>query len=386
MQLAGRFGQWGRNMIDKQRLFPIIGGVLALIALIYAILWFTKYRYIQTTDNAYVQSDISIISPKVTGYLASVAIVENAYVHKGDLLATIEQRDFEIALAQAKAKAAAQHASVKTYGEQIKAQIATADKAKAEIGSSQAEAQRTGADLTRYAALARDAYASRQKLEQARAAQSSANASLASAKAASIAADAQIDVLRAQMNQAEKLADQADAEVAAAQRNLDYTLIRAPVDGVIGNKHLDTGQLVSPGQQLASIVALPHVYVEANFKETQIENMRIGQTAIIHADAYPDVKIIGRVASFSPASGQIFSLLPAENATGNFTKVVQRVPLRISVPDDNELKGLLRPGLSVTVSVDTHSKGEEQPSLHDGVYGAAASNGPAIASTAIDTK
>lgn len=373
-------------MIDKQRLFPVIGGVFALIALIYAILWFTEYRYIQTTDNAYVQSDISIISPKVTGYLANVAIVENAYVHKGDILATIEPRDFEIALTQAKAKAAAQHAAVETYSEQIKAQIATADKAKAEIDSSQAQAQRTGADLTRYAALARDAYASKQKLEQARAAKSSANAALASAKASSTAANAQIDVLRAQMNQAEKLADQADAEVAAAQRNLDYTLIRAPVDGVIGNKHLDTGQLVSPGQQLASIVALPHVYVEANFKETQIENMRIGQTATIRADAYPDVKITGRVASFSPASGQIFSLLPAENATGNFTKVVQRVPLRISVPDDNELRGLLRPGLSVTVSVDTHSKGDEQPALHDGVYGAAASDGPALASSTIDTK
>ncbi|MBI1260502.1 MAG: HlyD family efflux transporter periplasmic adaptor subunit [Rhizobiales bacterium] len=355
----------------KQRIFPILGGVFGILGLIYAVLWFTEYRYIQTTDNAYVSSDISVISPKVTGYLASVDIAENAYVHKGDVLAQIDPRDFEIALNQAKAKAAAQHAAITTYGEQVAAQIANAEKSKAEIAYAEAEAVRARADLARYTKLASANFASKQKLDQARADTQSANASLASARAAYVAAEAQVSVLRAQQAEAEKLAAQVDSEVEEAQRNLDYTVIRAPIDGVVGNKNLDTGQLVQPGQQLASLVALPHVYVEANFKETQIENMRVGQEATITTDAYPDVRIKGHIASFSPASGQVFSLLPAENATGNFTKVVQRIPLRIAIPDDNELKGLLRPGLSVTVSVNTRSRGDEQPAEHGGVYGAA---------------
>jgi len=352
----------------------------AALGLIYAVLWLTHYRYIQTTDNAYVESDISVISPKVSGYLATVNIVENAYVHKDDVLATIEPRDYEIARDQARAKLETQKAAIETFGEQINSAEAQAESAGANIASTEAQARRARADYARYVALARSDFASKQKLESTRADMQSADASLAAAKAALNSSRAQVAVLRAQKAEEEKRLQQSQADLDQAERNLSYTVIRAPIDGVVGNKHLDVGQLVQPGAQLASLVALPHVYVEANFKETQIEKIRVGQRATIVSDAYPGTEIEGRVESFSPASGQIFSLLPAENATGNFTKVVQRIPIRIAVPDDNALKGLLRPGLSVTVSVDTKTSGEENTASTGGVHGAASVPVRALAS------
>jgi membrane fusion protein (multidrug efflux system) len=356
-------------MATRQRIFMGLGAFFVLAGLLYAVFWFTHYRYIQTTDNAYVASDISVISPKVTGYLATVNITENAYVHKDDVLATIAPRDFEIALAQARAKLDSQKAAIATIGEQIGAAKAAADSARAAILSAEAQARRAKADYARYTTLARESFASRQKLESSHADTQSAAAALTSAQANAHSAEAQISVLQAQKVEAEAQAKQAESALDQAKRDLDYTVIRAPVDGVVGNKRMDIGQLVQPGAQLASLVALPHVYIEANFKETQIENIRVGQTAAIVSDAYPGTSIEGRVESFSPASGQVFSLLPAENATGNFTKVVQRVPLRIAVPDDNALKGLLRPGLSVSVAIDTRTGDMQSAKSTGGVFG-----------------
>jgi membrane fusion protein (multidrug efflux system) len=305
-----------------------------------------------------------------------VNVTENAYVHVGDVLATIAPRDFEIALAQAAARAESQKAAIATTVEQIAAAEANAASAEAAIASAQAQASRAKADYARYQKLAKESFASKQKLESTRADMQSADAALKSAQANFNSANAQVSVLRAQKAEAEAQQKQADANLDAAKRDLDYTVIHAPIDGVIGNKHMDVGQLVQPGAQLASLVALPHVYVEANFKETQIENIRVGQTAIIESDAFPGNEITGTVESFSPASGQVFSLLPAENATGNFTKVVQRVPVRIAVPDDNELKGRLRPGLSVYVSIDTRSGPDhESANATGGVYDTARSGG-----------
>ena len=358
-------------MAQRQRLFLGIGGVFLLAGLAYAILWFTHYRHIQTTDNAYVQSDISVISPKVSGYLASVSVTDNAYVRKGDLLARIDPRDLEIARDQTLAKLQTQRAAIATFSEQIAAAEAQADSARANIASAEAQASRARADYARYAALARSEFASRQKLEAAHADTQSSDARLHAMKASLNSALAQVAVLRAQKSEQEERLKQFEADLVQAEQNLSYTEIRAPIDGVVGNRHMDVGQLVQPGAHLASLVALPHVYIEANFKETQIENIRIGQTARIVSDAYPGVTIEGRVESFSPASGQIFSLLPAENATGNFTKIVQRVPVRIAIADDNALRGLLRPGLSVTVSIDTRSAGAADALASGGVFGAA---------------
>lgn len=367
-------------MASRQRIFIALGGFFAIVGFVYAVLWLTHYRYIQTTDNAYVESDISVISPKISGYLATVNIVENAYVHKDDVLATIEPRDYEIARDQARAKLETQKAAIATFSEQINSAQAQAESATANIASAEAQARRARSDYARYVALAKSDFASKQKLESTRADTQSADAALASSRAALNSATAQVAVLKAQKAEEEKRLKQSEADLDQAERNLTYTVIRAPVDGVVGNKHMDIGQLVQPGTQLASLVALPHVYVEANFKETQIENIRIGQRAIVVSDAYPGTEIEGRVESFSPASGQIFSLLPAENATGNFTKVVQRIPIRVAIPDDNALKGLLRPGLSVTVSIDTKTGGEENTTANGGVHGAAASPLRALAS------
>jgi len=368
-------------MDKRQKIFLGIAGFFITAGLIYTLLWFTHFRYYQSTDNAYVESDISVISPKVTGYLASVNVQENTFVHAGDVLAKIEPRDFEIALSQAEARAESQKAAVATTVEQIAAAEANAESADAAVISAEAQARRARTDYARYQKLAKESFASKQKLDSARADTQSADAALNAARAKAASAKAQVAVLQAQKVEAEAQMKQADANLEQAKRDLDYTVIRAPIDGVIGNRHMDVGQLVQPGAQLASLVALPHVYIEANFKETQIENIRIGQTATIVADAYPDQEITGTVESFSPASGQIFSLLPAENATGNFTKVVQRVPVRIAVPDDNALKGLLRPGLSVTVTIDTRTgKASASKATSGGVYGAAGDRTKTIAS------
>ncbi len=358
-------------MDKRQRLFLGLGGVFVLAGLVYSVLWFTHFRYFQSTDNAYVESDISVISPHVTGYLASVNVTENTFVHKGDVLAVIAPRDFEIAQAQAHARVESQKAAIATTVQQIAAAEANAQSSDAAVMSAQAQAHRAKGDYARYRQLAKKSYASKQKLDAAHADTQSANAALNAAHANAASARAQIAVLQAQKVEAEAQLKQADANADQAQRELDYTVIRAPIDGVIGNRHMDVGQLVQPGAQLASLVALPHVYIEANFKETQIENIRIGQSVSIVSDAYPDTEIIGTVESFSPASGQVFSLLPAENATGNFTKVVQRVPVRIAVPDDNALAGRLRPGLSVDVTVDTRTgAGHDATASAGGVYGA----------------
>ena len=370
-------------MSTRQRIFAGLGGLFALAAIVYTILWFTSFRYYESTDNAYVHADISVISPKVSGYLASVDVTDNAYVHKGDVLATIEPRDFEIAKAEAEAQLETQKSAIATIAEQVEAARADAESAKANVASADAQALRARTDYRRYEKLARRDFASRQKLDSANADMKSADAALAAAKAKLHAATTQIAVLKAQKVQQEARLKQVQADLDQVNRNLAYTVIRAPVDGVIGNRHMDVGQLVQPGNQLASLVALPHVYVDANFKETQIENMKVGQTATIVADAWPDTEIKGTVESFSPASGQVFSLLPAENATGNFTKIVQRVPVRIALPDGNKLAGYLRPGLSVTVTVDTRTGDGSQAASAtgnaNGVFGTAPEKHRALA-------
>ena len=366
-------------MTTRQRIFAGLGGLFALAAIVYSILWFTNFRYYESTDNAYVHADISVISPKVSGYIASVNVVDNAFVHKGDVLATIEPRDFQIAKDEAEARLETQKSAIATIAEQIESAKADAESADANVSSAEAQAERARVDYRRYDKLAQKDFASRQKLDSASAEMKSANAALAASKAKLHAANTQIAVLKAQKAQQEAQLKQVAAKLEEAERNLAYTVIHAPVDGVLGNRHMDVGQLVQPGNQLASVVALPHVYVDANFKETQIENMKVGQSVTVVADAWPDTEIKGTVESFSPASGQIFSLLPAENATGNFTKIVQRVPVRIALPKDNKLAGYLRPGLSVTVTVDTRSGRGERTADSNGVFGTAPEKHRALA-------
>ncbi len=322
--------------------------------------WWTAWRFQQSTDDAYIQSDITVISPKVEGYLKEVRVADNQSVAAGEVLFVVDDRDFRAKVAQGEAAVATEEASVDTYDRRMDLQRSMIAQAQAEIGAADADQVRAARDFQRYTQLAATDFASRQRLETADADNRKAAAGVSQKRAALSAAKDQLEVLRAQRDEEKARRTQARANLQLAQNDLDNTLIRAPVAGVIGNRAGKTGQYVKPGTQLGSLVPLPFVYVTANFKETQLTQMRPGQRAEISVDAYPDQPLEGRIDSFAPASGAQFSLLPPDNATGNFTKIVQRVPVRIALPAEGPLARLLRPGLSVTVTIDTRGAGAAQ--------------------------
>jgi membrane fusion protein (multidrug efflux system) len=335
----------------------LLPAVLLLVALYAGEQWFRVWRFQQSTDDAYVASDISLISPKIEGYIKQVGVEDNQRVKAGQMLFVIDDSDFAARVAQAQAAVDAEIASVATFETRHDHQIAMINQAAAEVDSAQAEAERADLDQKRYVSLVASDVATKQRYETAQADATKAAANLLRVKAALEAEKQQLAVLDAQKHEEQAKREQARAALRLAQNDLDNTVIRAPVDGVVGNRAGQVGQYVKPGTQLMSLVPLPKVYVTANFKETQLTLMRPGQPAEISVDAYPDQVIEGKVESFAPASGAEFSLLPPDNATGNFTKIVQRVPVRIAVPADGPLSSLLRPGLSVVVSVNTHAEG-----------------------------
>ncbi len=315
--------------------------------------WWTVGRFIEATDDAYVSAHNTTLAAKVAGYVSSIAVEDNARVHAGDVIATIDDGDFVLAADAARDKVATEQATVDRIGRQIVAQQASVAQAKAQLVSAQAGATRAQLELDRQQALAQRDFASRQTLEQAQSNRDQGAAGVQSAQAAVDAALANVDVLKAQQQEAAKTLDELRTALAKAERDLSFTVIRAPVDGVIGNRAVQTGDFVQTGQRLASLVPLDDVYVDANFKETQLAQLRPGQKVAISVDALPDQTIEGTVTSLAPASGAVFSLLPPDNATGNFTKIVQRLPVRVRVPADVAARGLLRPGMSVVVSVNT---------------------------------
>jgi membrane fusion protein (multidrug efflux system) len=318
--------------------------------------WWTAWRFQQSTDDAYVQSDITVISPKIEGYIKEVRAADNQTIGAGQVLFVVDDRDFAAKVAQAEAAVATADAAVTTYDSRMDLQRSMIEQAKAEIAAAEADQLRTQRDFQRYTLLAATDFASRQRLEAAEADDRKAAAAVAQKRAALTAAQDQLNVLRAQRDEEKARRTQARANLQLAKNDFDNTVIRAPVGGVAGNRAGQVGQYVKPGTQLLSLVPLPYVYVTANFMETQLTRMRPGQPAEISVDAYPDHPLRGRIESFAPASGAQFSLLPPDNATGNFTKIVQRVPVRVAVPADGPLAALLRPGLSVTVTVDTRAE------------------------------
>ncbi|WP_445503926.1 HlyD family secretion protein [Microvirga sp. G4-2] len=322
--------------------------------------WWTDGRFMVSTDDAYVQADITILSAKVSGYVSSVAVTNNQSVKAGDLIAKIDDGDYRFALQTAKDKLATQQSAIERIGRQIEAGRASVAQADAQIAAAKAEAERAASDYARQQQLARSDYTSRAALENAKAASDRAEANVKSAQAALAAAKANVDVLSAQQTEARRVAAELQTGVEKAERDLSFTEIRAPADGVIGNKAVEVGTFVQPGARLAALVPLSSVHVDANFKETQLAHLKPGQKVKIEVDAFPDADIVGTVESVSPASGAVFSLLPPENATGNFTKIVQRVPVRVSVNPEIAQQGLLRPGLSVVVDVDTRTSAESQ--------------------------
>ncbi|MGH7095387.1 MAG: HlyD family secretion protein [Stellaceae bacterium] len=344
-----------------RKILLVIAPLVLLAAAVYGgWQWWTNWRFLESTDDAYIDADITVISPKVEGYIKDVRADNNQRVKAGQVLFVIDDEDFAAKVAQAKAAMATEEAALATYASRLGMQQAMIGQAQAAEQAAEADDTRTREDLKRYTSLVSVSIASRQQFDTADADARKAVAVLAKMRDALVAEKNQLAMFQSQkLEQAARLA-QARAALLLAQNNLANTVIRAPVDGVVGNRAGQIGQYVKPGTQLMSLVPLPHVYVTANFKETQLTHMRPGQTATIEIDAYPDQPLKGRVDSFAPASGAEFSILPPDNATGNFTKIVQRVPVQIDFPDDNPLVQLLRPGLSVTVTVDTRTGGTQE--------------------------
>src|ERR1700677_603954 len=334
----------------------VLGAVVAIavgVAGWFGYDWLTVGRFTVSTDDAYVQAYNTTLAAKVSGYLASVPVTDNTYVHTGDVIATLDDGDYRLAVDSAREKVATQDATVARMAHQITAQEAAVEQARTQLVSAQASATRTELELNRQNLLvARDA-SSRQLLEQAQANRDQAVAGVQGARAAIDSAAANVDVLKGQRQEAISTLNELKNALAKAETDLSFTVIHAPLDGVIGNRAVQTGDYVQTGQRLASLVPLDEVYVTANFKETQVAHLRASQTVSIAVGVLPEHSIQGTVESFSPASGSVFSLLPPDNATGNFTKIVQRLPVRIQVPREVAREGLLRPGMSVVVSVNT---------------------------------
>ena len=325
--------------------------------------WFVEGRFIVSTDDAYVKADTSIIAAKVAGYVTLVPVADNAVVSKGQVLARIDEGDYQNAVDSAAARIETQDATIARIGRQVAAGAAAVDQSKAMLLSAKADATRDAAEFDRADSLMRSTFGTQQKLDQARADRDRAAASVANATASVTAAEAAMDVSQAQKIEAEKVRGELQTALAKAQRDLSFTTVKAPFDGVVGNKSVQPGQYVQPGSRLLALVPLDSAYVEANFKETQISRLQQGQKVTIKTDAYGERDVTGRVESIAPASGAEFSMLPPENATGNFTKIVQRLPVRIAVPAEVAREGILRPGLSVVVDVHTRDEREPAPSL-----------------------
>ncbi|MDI4663092.1 HlyD family secretion protein [Xanthobacter autotrophicus] len=343
----------------KRSVKPFVFGALVAALLAgggtYGVHWWQVGRFEVSTDDAYVGADTSLLAAKVGGYVKSVEVVANQWVKAGDVIARIDDGDYALALRAAQDKIATQEAALSRFDEQEKAAEATVAQVRAQLAANQTDLQRTQLEFDRQSKLASSNFASQSVLDNARADRDKAQASVAAGRASVASSEAAVAVLKAQRIEAARVLDEYRTARDQAQRDLGFTVVRAPIDGVVGNRAVQVGQLVQPGTRLAAIVPLAGVYVDANFKETQLGRLHQGQKVRVFVDAYPDRDFSGTVMSVSPASGSVFSLLPPENATGNFTKIVQRIPVRIGF-DAGALEGHgLRPGMSVTAVVDTRA-------------------------------
>lgn len=342
----------------KKRL--VTTAVLAAVAIggaAYGAHWWNTGRFIETTDDAYVGANITLIAPKVAGYLTEVSVTDNQLVHAGDVLARIDDRDYRAALNKADGAVAAAQAQIANLDALRELQGAVIGQAKAGVAASQAETSRARDDQQRYSNLVSKAAVSVQSQQKADTIYKQAQAEDLKTQAALVASQRELDVISTRRAQAAAALQQAEAERDLAKLNMEYTVLRAPIDGAIGNRRARSGAYATVGSQLLSVVPADGMWVDANFKEDQLAHFHPGQRVEIHADVLPGRVFHGRLRSLAPATGAQFSVLPPENATGNFTKIVQRVPVRIELDEADAKLGLLRPGLSVFARVDTHGEG-----------------------------
>ena len=328
-------------------------------ALIGGIAWFIRYesfgKFQQSTNDAYVQADAVTVSPKISGYVDKVFVADNQAVKAGEPLLRIDPRDYDAQAAQSRAQIDVAKANAAGVQAQISEQQAAIVRARADLAAARTAAAFAHSEAARYQPLAASGAETRERLSQLRNDAVQADAKVAAAGAALVSAERRVGTLLAQVKQALAQGEGARAQLAAANTNVGATLIRAAIDGRVGNKTVRQGQFVQAATRLMTLVPVRDLYIDANFKETQLGLVRVGQPVSVRVDALPGVEIPGRVASVSPGTGAQFSVLPPQNATGNFTKIVQRVPVRIAISPGPETRALLVPGMSVDISVDTRS-------------------------------
>jgi membrane fusion protein, multidrug efflux system len=350
-----------------KRPWIIAAALLSVCAVaVYGWHWWRTARFVESTDDAYVRADVITVSPRISGYVTRVAVDDDQTVRRGDVLVALDDREFRAKADTARAaveaaRAALQEAeaATQTLDAQIALQASAIAQAQADVAAARAEASRRDADASRYRALLADEAASGQRWEEAHADALKARALLAHAEAAGQAQRDEREVLRRRRAEAAAAVDaaraklaSAQAQLALAQLDLEHTRILATGDGMVGQRSVRAGQYVEAGTPLLAVVPLHDVYVVANFKETQLASMRVGEPVELDVDTFAGTPLHGRVAGIAPGSGAQFALLPPDNATGNFTKIVQRVPVKIAV-EPLPRGVVLRPGMSVIAHVDT---------------------------------
>jgi membrane fusion protein (multidrug efflux system) len=335
----------------------VLMGILTLLALAaagYGTYYVLVGRFFVGTDDAYVRANNTTLGARVSGHIAAILPGDNAVVHAGDVIFKIDDGDYRIAVDSARTKIATQQATIDRIGRQVTALESAVEQAKAQLASAEAGLKRAGLDYDRQEALNTKGFASRATFEVSEASRDQGVAAVRSAQAAYDAARDNVEVTKAQQTEARAQLAELQTSLAKAERDFDFTSVRAPVEGTFSNRMVNTGDYIVVGQRLGNVVPLDDVFIDANFKETQLKRIRPGQPVTISVDAYGHRKFAGFVDSISPAAGSVFTLLPPDNATGNFTKIVQRLPVRVRVPKDVARQNLLRAGMSVYTTVDTH--------------------------------
>src|SRR5471030_669229 len=342
----------------KGLILVVLGIVALVLAGIWIARWWTVGRFIESTDDAYLQADSVTVAPKVSGYVTDVYVGDNATVKAGDPLVRLDTRQYQVSLDQAQATIAARAADIQRAQADILQQHANIEQAKAQQQVARVSAQHARDEVQRYAPLAATGAETSERLSELTSTRDQALATLAANTAAVDAAQTQIAATTAQIAQARAQLDAAEASARQAHLDLQDTIVRSVLAGKVGDRSVRVGQYVQPGTRMLSVVPVQSTYLTANFKETQVGHMRVGQPVVLHVDALPDTNLHGVVDSFAPGTGAQFALLPPENATGNFTKIVQRIPVRIRIETGPETRSVLLPGLSVTADVDTRSSRE----------------------------
>ena len=342
-----------------------VGTLLALAAAAYGVHYFLVGRFYVSTDDAYVRANNTMLGARVSGHIAAILPGDNTLVRTGEVVFRIDDGDYRIAVDAARTKIATQQATIDRIGRQVTALESAVEQASAQLSSADAALKRAGLDFERQQALSTKGFASRATFEVSEAGRDQGMAAVKAAQAAYDAARDNVEVTKAQQAEARAQLAELQTSLAKAERDLDFTSVRAPVDGIFSNRLVNTGDFIVMGQRLGNVVPLNDVFIDANFKETQLKRIRPGQPVTISVDAYGHRKFAGVVDSIAPAAGSVFTLLPPDNATGNFTKIVQRLPVRVRVPKDVAKQNLLRAGMSVYATVDTSNGATDADSEAD---------------------